>query len=150
MIKIAELGHLLIKVASIRNSLSFYRDLLGFELVEYDEENHGKTAFLSLGRSGHAVDLLEVGSDLGEIRESRLHHFALRVETESDLTHAYFELLDAGVKIIRATDHDSQKSVFVYDPDGNIVELYYELPNALEKFREGRVDTDKPIEFVRP
>jgi catechol-2,3-dioxygenase len=46
-------------------------------------------------------------------------------------------------------DHVSQKSIYFDDPDGNGLEIYYELPNALEMFRQGRADRDEPITFER-
>jgi catechol-2,3-dioxygenase len=39
--------------------------------------------------------------------------------------------------------------VYFSDPDGNILEIYWERPNALEVFRKGRSDTDKPLTFER-
>ena len=49
-----------------------------------------------------------------------------------------------------AVDHVSQKSLYFHDPDGNLLEIYYELPNARELFRQGRHDRDAPLVFERP
>jgi len=46
-------------------------------------------------------------------------------------------------------DHVSQKSIYFHDPDGNYLEIYYELPNAPELFREGRGDRDQPLVFEK-
>ena len=46
-------------------------------------------------------------------------------------------------------DHVSQKSIYFHDPDGNYLEIYYELPNASELFREGRHDRDQPLIFEK-
>jgi catechol-2,3-dioxygenase len=35
------------------------------------------------------------------------------------------------VPIDHATDHVNQRSLYFYDPDGNGLEIYYELPFAL-------------------
>ncbi|MCP5163393.1 MAG: VOC family protein [Hahellaceae bacterium] len=150
MIKIKRLGHLLLRVSNLPASLAFYCDLLGFELVEQGDEQHRRTAFLSLGEDGHNVDLVEVApSALAHASQSSLHHFALQVQSFEDLRDAYFHLIDRNVEVIRATDHVSQKSIFTRDPDGNIVEIYYELPQALSIFRAGRADTDTPLVFER-
>jgi len=63
------------------------------------------------------------------------------------LKDAYYTLQDHGVTIVRAVDHVSQKSIYFDDPDGNRLEIYYELPNAPELFRQGRHDRDEPLVF---
>jgi catechol-2,3-dioxygenase len=50
-----------------------------------------------------------------------------------------------GVPIVRAVDHVSQKSIYFHDPDGILLEIYYELPEALAMFRQGRGDRDAPL-----
>jgi len=45
------------------------------------------------------------------------------------------------------TSHVSQKSVYFHDPDGTLLEIYYELPHARELFRQGRGDRDAPLVF---
>jgi len=150
MIKLTRLGHLLLRVSDLNRSLKFYCDLMGFELVERGEGGHKQTAFLSLRESGHTVDLVEVGSvQFAENSHAVLHHFALQVDSYDDLRDAYFELIDGGIHVFKATDHVTQKSIFIRDPDGNIVEIYYELPNALEIFRAGRPDIDEELIFER-
>jgi catechol-2,3-dioxygenase len=71
------------------------------------------------------------------------------VDSYEALKDAYFTLQEQGVKVDRAIDHVSQKSIYFYDPDGNRLEIYYELPNALAMFREGRQDRDEPLVFER-
>ncbi len=52
--------------------------------------------------------------------------------------------------IHRALDHTSQKSIYFYDPDDNLLEIVWERPNVREIFRHGRGDNDTPITFERP
>jgi catechol-2,3-dioxygenase len=51
------------------------------------------------------------------------------------------------VEIVRAVDHVSQKSIYFHDPDGNLLEIYHELPGAREMFIQGRGDRDTPLVF---
>lgn len=151
MIKIAGLGHVLLKTANIEASIKFFRDLLGFELVEFQSQGHEKMAFLSLGYKGHDIDLVEVSaSALADPERSRIQHIAFQVGSYAALQDAYFLLSDNGIEIIRAVDHISQKSIYFKDPDGNIIELYHEIDNAIDLFRKGRGDNDAPLFFVRP
>ena len=76
-----------------------------------------------------------------------VRHIAFLVDSEQALKDAYLTLRASGVAIERAVDHVSQKSVYFHDPDGNLLEIYYELPHARALFREGRGDRDAPLVF---
>lgn len=151
MIQLKRLGHVLIKVADVERSKAFYRDLLGFEVVEQDPVHGG--VFMSLGEHGHTLDLSPVDDPetAQQLVQNRLgvHHFAFQVDTYEALKDAYFTLQDNGVEVIRAIDHVSQKSIYFHDPDGNRLEIYYELPDALEMFRQGREDRDEVLVIER-
>ena len=150
MIKIDRLGHVLLKTEDIETSIKFYCELLGFELVEFQSEGHDKMAFLSLGKKGHDIDLIEVSkSDIADSDRSRVHHIAFQVGSYDALRDAYFSLTDSGIEIIRAMDHVNQKSIYFKDTDGNVIELYHELENSIDLFRRGREDNDAPLSFVR-
>jgi catechol-2,3-dioxygenase len=151
MIQLKRLGHVLLRVADVERSKAFYSGLLGFEIVEEDPAHGG--VFMTLGEYGHTLDLFQVENPATAqpVVANRLgvHHFAFQVEDYDALKEAYFTLQDHGIAEIRAVDHVSQKSIYFHDPDGNRVEIYYELPNALAMFREGREDRDEPLTFER-
>ena len=151
MIQLKRLGHVLLRVADLEQSKAFYADLLGFEVVEQNPEHGG--VFLTLGEFGHTLDLVPVEDVETAQRPQRnrigVHHFAFQVDSYEALQEAYFTLQDHGIAEIQATDHVSQQSIYFNDPDGNRVEIYYELPHALEMFRQGREDRDEPLVFVR-
>lgn len=136
-------------------ALKFYCGVLGMELVEggvrsAQTHKHQGMAFLSLGAQGHDLDLLEVDSaELSGGATSTLHHMAFKVESEADLRDAYFSLVDNGIKIIKATDHKNQQSIYFHDPDKNIVEIYFESPASLTMFRNERKDEETPLVFNR-
>jgi hypothetical protein len=56
----------------------------------------------------------------------------------------------SGVEILRATNHVNQRSLYFADPDGNMLEIYYELPYALELFAGGRTDQDEALPVSGP
>lgn len=151
MIQLKRLGHVLLRVADVERSKAFYSGLLGFEVVEEDPAHGG--VFMTLGEFGHTLDLFPVQdpSSVPPLTANRLgvHHFAFQIDSFAALKEAYFTLQEHGINDIQAVDHVSQQSIYFYDPDGNRVEIYYELPNALAMFRAGREDRDEPLVFSR-
>src|SRR5260370_42710606 len=55
MIKLAGIGHVLLRVADEEASKRFYRDVLGFRIAEQDPEHGG--GFLTLGAGCHTIDI---------------------------------------------------------------------------------------------
>jgi catechol 2,3-dioxygenase len=151
MMRLKEIGHVLLRVLDLERSKKFYSEVLGFRVLEEDPE-HGGT-FMALEGQSHSIDLFAVKDPeaaLGQTPGVRgLGHIAFRVESEAALKEAYATLREHGVDIARTIDHVSQKSVYFNDPDGNTLEIYYELPDALEMFARGREDRDVPLALDR-
>ena len=154
MIKLQRLGHVLIAVRDLERSKAFYTELLGFEVLEQDPGHGG--LFLSLPGYGNTLDLFQSKepdaggtprAGLGNVVSLGVRHTAFAVETEDDLKEAYRALRAAGVEILDARDHGNQKSVYFYDPDGNLLEIAWERPDTREIFARGRGDNDAPISF---
>ena len=58
-------------------------------------------------------------------------------------------LVDKGVPIMRAANLN-QRSFYFADPDGNVLEIYYEMPYALDLFSNGRSDEDEALPVSGP
>lgn len=151
MIRLKEIGHVLLRVLDLERSKKFYSEVLGFHVLEEDPE-HGGT-FMALEGQSHAIDLFQVKDPEAAQRQTPgvrgLGHIAFRVESERALKDAYATLQAHGVEVLRSIDHVSQKSVYFHDPDGNTLEIYFELPDALEIFARGRNDRDVAISLDR-
>ena len=151
MVRLKELGHILVRVLDLDRSKKFYTEVLGFKILEEDPE-HGGT-FLALEGQSHAIDLFQVKDADAALRQTPgvrgLGHIAFRVESEADLKEAYASLQQHGVEITRTIDHVSQKSIYFNDPDGNTLEIYFELPDALAIFARGREDRAVPLVLDR-
>ena len=149
MIKLAGIGHVLLRVADEEASKRFYRDALGFRVAEQDPEHGG--VFMTLGDGFHAIDLTQApeGAAQPEPRQRGLVHIAFKVASYAALRDAYTHLLSHGVAIQRAADHVCQRSIYFADPDGNGLEIYYEMPRALELFPNGRGDEDEVLALSR-
>ena len=151
MMRLKDIGHVLLRVLDLERSKKFYSDVLGFQVLEEDPE-HGGT-FMALEGQSHAIDLFPVSDAQAAERQTPgvrgLGHIAFRVESEAALKDAYVTLRARSVEIVRTIDHVSQKSIYFHDPDGNTLEIYYELPDALAIFARGRTDRDAPLTLDR-
>src|SRR5215475_448985 len=152
MIKLAGIGHVLLRVADEEASKRFYCDVLGFRVAEQDPDHGG--VFMTLGDGFHAIDLTQHRAPQSAAQPERgqlgLVHIAFKVASYAALREAYTHLLDRGVMIQRAIDHVCQRSVYFNDPDGNGLEIYYEMPNALALFPNGRGDDDERLPLSGP
>jgi catechol 2,3-dioxygenase len=59
-----------------------------------------------------------------------LNHMAWRVESLDDLKEFYHRLKSMQVPITRVADHGISLGIYFRDPDGNGIEVYYELPRS--------------------
>jgi catechol 2,3-dioxygenase len=125
----AGIGHVHLKVADIDRALTFYRDLLGFTLVQRLDDQ--SAAFLASGDYHHHIALntwLSRGSTPASPRHTGLFHLAIRYPTRRDLAVAVQRLIDAGVRIHGVADHGVSESIYLVDPDENGVELTWDRP----------------------
>jgi catechol-2,3-dioxygenase len=152
LIKLERIGHVNLCVANQEASKRFYRDVLGFAIAEEDPGHGG--VFMTLGDNYHTLDIGEHPNPGTAARPLRgqigLRHIAFQVASYAALRDAYTHLLDHGVEIRVATNHVNQRSLYFSDPDGTVLEIYYELPYALELFPDGRDDRDETLPLSRP
>ena len=122
------IGHVHLKVADLERSLAFYRDLLGFELTTlYGDQ----AAFVSAGGYHHHIGL-NTWNSKGAPRASTsgvgLYHTAIVYPTRRDLAAIFKRLIDAQYPLTGASDHGVSEALYLDDPDGNGVELYWDRP----------------------
>ncbi|MBC7902890.1 MAG: VOC family protein [Gemmatimonadaceae bacterium] len=122
------IGHVHLKVADLERSLGFYRDLLGFELMQrYGPD----AAFISAGGYHHHIGLNTWYSKNGNPsprNAAGLFHTAIVYPARKDLALILKRLLDAGYPITGASDHGVSEAIYLDDPDKNGVELYWDRP----------------------
>ena len=122
------IGHVHLKVADITRSLKFYQDLLGFEItLRYGPD----AVFISAGGYHHHIGLNTWYSKNGPPapqNSAGLFHTAILYPTRKDLAFILKRLLDASYPLTGMSDHGVSEAIYMDDPDGNGVELYWDRP----------------------
>ncbi len=149
-IQIQAIGHCAIAATDIPRMEAFYRDVLGFQVLERDPEHGG--VFLNLDGTSHTIDLFPMGA-LGTTPAQQgtpIVHIAFKVRSYAALKQAHTTLVAHKVQIQALLDHTNQRSIYFADPEGNRLELYFERPDWPEIFQRGRGDDDHAFTFDEP
>jgi catechol 2,3-dioxygenase len=123
------IGHVHLKVADLDRALGFYCGVLGFELMQ----RYGtQAAFISAGGYHHHIGLNTWESQGGSTPPpgtTGLYHVAILYPTRAALADALVRLAEAGIPLDGASDHGVSEALYLRDPDGNGVELYWDRPH---------------------
>lgn len=142
------IGHVHLKVSDLQRSVDFYRDALGFEL---QQQMGNEAAFLSFGGYHHHLGL-NVWHSRGGQRPAPsmtgLYHFAILYPTRRSLAEALKRLTDLKVPIDGASDHGVSEAIYLRDPDGNGIEIYWDKPKDQWPYLDGKLEmTLDPLDF---
>jgi catechol 2,3-dioxygenase len=124
------IGHVHLKVANLDRSLAFYQGVLGFAVTQRMGD---QAAFLSAGDYHHHIGLNtweSAGGSPPPPGTTGLYHVAILYPSRRDLADALRRLVDAGIPLTGASDHGVSEALYLDDPDGNGVELYWDRPQA--------------------
>jgi catechol 2,3-dioxygenase len=125
-----QIGHVHLKVADLERALAFYCGVLGFELTQ----RYGPSAaFVSAGGYHHHIGLNTWESHGGSPPPpgtTGLYHLAIRYPDRRTLADALRRLEKAGIPLDGASDHGVSEALYLRDPDGNGVELYWDRPET--------------------
>ena len=137
------IGHVHLKVASLERSLAFYRELLGFE----ETQRYGDSAvFISAGGYHHHIGLntwYSKNSPPAPVHSTGLFHTAIVYPERKDLAIILKRLIEAKFPLTGASDHGVSQALYMNDPDGNGVELYWDRPRE-----EWPVNENNQLEMV--
>jgi catechol 2,3-dioxygenase len=116
------LGPVRIAVTDRAKALAIWQDVVGLELIAEDAEA------LHLGAGGVELITLELGASRPvPERTLGLYHVAIHVPTRADLAQMVVRALQRRVRI-SPTDHLVSEAVYLWDLDGNGIEITFETP----------------------
>lgn len=146
MFTINRLNHAVLYVRDAPKALAFYRDVLGFSVVESMGD---RAYFLRANGSDnhHDLGLFGIGENAPPpTRGERvgLYHLAWEVDSLPDLAVAQADLANSGA-LVGASDHGSSLSLYGRDPDGNEFEVFWMVPKeewAIRGFGTKPLDLD--------
>lgn len=129
MIRIRDIDHLVLRVVDLPRLLHFYVEVLGCAL----ERQRDELGLVQLRAGRSLIDLVTVDGALGRAggaapgREGRnVDHFCLRVEPFDEAAirrHLAAHGVDAGPLEQRYGAEGQGPSMYLADPEGNVVEL---------------------------
>lgn len=116
------LGPVRIAVTDREKALAIWQDVVGLALIAEDAET------LRLGAGGIELITLELGAQRPvPERTLGLYHVAIHVPTRADLAQMVVRALQRRVRI-SPTDHLVSEAVYLWDLDGNGIEITFETP----------------------
>lgn len=117
-----KIGVLRLRVTAIDRALSIWRDMVGLHVVEADE----KIARLGIG-SKVLIELEATATGPVPQRSLGLYHIAIHVPERKELARAVARQMKVGVRTL-PTDHLVSEATYLWDLDGNGIELTFETP----------------------
>lgn len=116
------LGPVRIAVTDRAQALGIWRDVVGLELIAENAE------ILELGAGGKVLIVLELGAARPVVQHTTgLYHVAIHVPKRADLAQFVVRALQRRVRI-SPTDHLVSEAVYLWDHDGNGIEITFETP----------------------
>jgi catechol 2,3-dioxygenase len=122
-----DIGHVHLKVADLDRAVAFYSGVLGFDVIT----RWPGAAFLSAGGYHHHIGLNtweSAGGSAPPPGTTGLYHVAIRYPDRAALGDALRRLTDNHVTLEGASDHGVSEALYLRDPDGNGIELYWDRP----------------------
>ena len=121
------LGHVVLNVANLKKSETFYRAIVGMKISARNRRT--KMTFMSFGREHHDVAFMELAKGAKHVSGKgipKLHHFCIYVRTNEEVDELYPVLRRRRIPIVSGPEIlevAGNRSISFLDPDGNRVEI---------------------------
>lgn len=137
-------GHVVLKMRDLEAAKKFYAGTLGMQISSESEI----AVFFRFDEYHHDIGVFKTTEDAEAPKEAQvgLLHIALVVESPEALVAIKNHLEENGVKIEAAFDHGMTNSIYIYDPEGNAIEIYCEVPSYDWRTNDDFVGYLKPLD----
>ena len=128
---------------------ALWRFIMTCSALKFTQRYGSQAAFLSAGAYHHHIGpntWESAGGSPPSPGTTGLYHFAILYPTRAELAAALRRLIAAKVPLDGASDHGVSEALYLHDPDGNGVELYWDLPRE----QWPRSATGELTMFTRP
>ena len=135
--KIEQIHHVAYRCKNARETVEFYRDVLGMDLLMAMAEDKAPSTkapdpymhvFLDAG-NGNILAFFELANSPPMGRDPNtpdwVQHIAFRVKDRAAMIEAKTKAEGRGCAVVGPTDHGVFKSIYFFDPSGNRVEVTY-------------------------
>ena len=129
LVKITEMDHIVLRTKDVERSLRFYTEVLGMSAERVEQWRAGEVRFPSARLNADTIIDFFASDDIPHTRDDvrNQDHFCMVIDyTDMEELKAHFEGI--GVEIQagpgkRWGSHGDGISLYIYDPDDNVVEL---------------------------
>ena len=128
-IRIKRTGHLVLRVKDLERSKKFFTEVLG--LPQVGDNGKGMLFFSTDVRENHhmlAIRQVPDGAPPLNPEQGGMEHVAYELGSFAELQEAYRIFKESNVKIHMMVYHGIAKSIYFEDPDGNVLEVYCNVP----------------------
>ena len=135
------LGPVHLTVSRLETSLSYYQGAVGLEVLDRSD------GLASVGAGGRELIVFveEPGARSGA-RFTGLYHIALLLPQRTDLARWLAHAARDGVPLVGLSDHFVSEALYLSDPDGHGLEIYWDRPRQVWEGRVAERMTTLPLD----
>jgi catechol 2,3-dioxygenase len=133
--KVKRVGHLVLRVKDVERSKRFFQEVMNLPVVA--QNDRGMVFFSADVKDNHhmlAIMPAKEGAAMPQHDQVGMQHVSFELGSFAELQDAWRRLKEKNVEIDHTVFHGVSKSVYFYDPDGNQLEFYVNVPE--EEYRK--------------